>query len=114
MFCVGMLSKSRGQILRIAAVLHVLFHLDTPHNIPMEIEENAVAAAIDFVELCIQHVMYITGRGKVQVEVDSIHQLLQGRDLMSNTSKNCFINTINLTWRKLICVNCVNRINTQY
>ena len=30
---VGMLSKSRGQILRVAAVLHVLFHLDTPLNI---------------------------------------------------------------------------------
>jgi len=69
---------SRGQILRIAAVLHVLFHLDTPHNIPLHIEENAVVAAIDFVELCIQHAMYITGRGKVQDEVDWIHQTLQG------------------------------------
>ena len=76
--CLGMLSKSRGQILCIAAVLHVLFHLDTPHNIPTNIADNAVTAAIDFVELCIQHVMYITGRGKVQAEVDSIHQVLQG------------------------------------
>ena len=75
---VGMLSKSRGQILRIAAVLHVFFHLDTPHSIPTEIKDNAVVAAIDFVELCIQHAVYITGRGKIQDEVESIHLALQG------------------------------------
>jgi len=76
--CLGMLSKSRGQILRIAAVLHVIFHVDTPHNIPLNIADSAITVAIEFVELCIQHVMYITGRGKVQAEVDSIHQELQG------------------------------------
>jgi len=56
----------------------VLFHLVTPHNIPTQIDDNAVVAAIDFVELCIQHAMYITGRGKIQDEVESIHQALQG------------------------------------
>ena len=52
---VGLLSKSRGQILCIAAVLHVLFHLDTQHNIPTEIADKVVQVAIDFVELCREH-----------------------------------------------------------
>lgn len=30
----GMLSKSKGEILRVAAVLHVLFHIDMPLSIP--------------------------------------------------------------------------------
>ena len=49
-----------------------------PHNISTNIADNAVTAAIEFVELCIQYVMHITGRGKIQAEVDSIHQVLQG------------------------------------
>lgn len=55
----GMLSKSKGQILRVAATLHVLFHIDTPLAIPPVIGENAVKAAIDFVDVvdaCIQQV----------------------------------------------------------
>lgn len=31
----GMLSKAKGQILRIGATLHVLFHWETPHSIPI-------------------------------------------------------------------------------
>ena len=49
---VEMLSKSRGQILRVAAVLHVLFHLDTPLIIPEAISDQALLAAQNFVELC--------------------------------------------------------------
>ena len=30
----GMLSKSKEQILRVAATLHVLFHIDTPSDHP--------------------------------------------------------------------------------
>ena len=36
---VGMLSKSKGQILRVAAVLQVLLHVDNPHNIPAKLEK---------------------------------------------------------------------------
>lgn len=78
---VGMLSKSKGQILRVAAVLHVLFHVDTPHNIPSKVEEVAVKVAINFVDLCIQHAAYITGRGRIQDEVESVHQIMQGMNL---------------------------------
>lgn len=35
-------------------------------------------AAISFVDLCIQHAAYITGRGRVQDEVESVYQIMQG------------------------------------
>lgn len=73
-----MLSKSKGQILRVAAVLQVLFHVDNPHNIPAKVGEDAMKAAISFVDLCIQHAAYITGRGRIQDEVESVYQIMQG------------------------------------
>ncbi len=53
-----MLSKSKGQILRVAAVLHVLFNIYTPLNFPETISANGVKAADSFVDLCIQHAAY--------------------------------------------------------
>ena len=58
-----MLSKSRGQILRVAAVMHALFHLETPLAIPNIISEDAIKAAVNFVELCNQHADFLSGRG---------------------------------------------------
>ena len=46
-----MLSKSKGQLLRFAAVMHVLFNMETPSSIPQEISEAAVKAADGFVDL---------------------------------------------------------------
>ena len=51
----GMLSKSRGQYLRVAATLHVLFNWKTPHNIPTTISNEALKAADSFVTMCVQH-----------------------------------------------------------
>ena len=48
---IGMLSKSKGQILRIAATLHVLFHINTPLAIPNVIGRDAVKAAINLVDV---------------------------------------------------------------
>ena len=45
----GMLSKEKGQILRVAASLHVLFNINTPHTISQEIGDDAVKAAVDLV-----------------------------------------------------------------
>ena len=50
-----MLSKSRGQILRMAATMHVLFHWETPGEIPSTISSEALKAAQSFVEHCTQH-----------------------------------------------------------
>ena len=35
--CIGVLSKNKGLILRVAAVLHVAFCLETPGSIPEEL-----------------------------------------------------------------------------
>ena len=71
----GMLSKSKGQILRVAATLHVLFHIDTPLAIPSVIGEDAMKAAIDFVDVCIQQAAFLAGRGNVQ---EAIEELAKG------------------------------------
>lgn len=49
---VGMPSKSKGQVLRVAAIMHVLFHMHSPETIPKEISEDAVKAADCFVDIC--------------------------------------------------------------
>ena len=68
----GMLSKSKGQVLRVAAVLHVLFHMDSPLDIPTNISESAVKAADCFVDLCLQHAAYLGGRGNFQEAIDEL------------------------------------------
>ena len=60
-----MLSKSKGQTLRVAASLHVLFQLGI-------ISEEAVSAAINFVQLCCQQTAYMAGRGDIMEEVQTI------------------------------------------
>ena len=72
-----MLSKSKGQILRVAATMHVLFHWEKPHDIPTIINEKAVSAAFGFVDLCIQHAAYITERKTIE-EIETVHSLMQG------------------------------------
>ena len=67
-----MLSKSKGQILRVAAALHVLFHRDTPLNVPDNISEGAVRAAANFVDLCLQHAAYLAGRGDISEAIEAL------------------------------------------
>ena len=71
----GMLSKSKGQILRVAATLHVMFHINTPLTIPDVISNEAVKAAIDLVDVCIQHAAFLAGRGDVN---DRVEELARG------------------------------------
>ena len=73
-----MLSKSRGQTLRVAAVMHVLFHMDTPIAIPPTISEEALKAALNFVELCNQHAAFLAGRGEITDAIESIHNIEKG------------------------------------
>ena len=67
-----MLSKSKGQILRVAATLHVMFHVNTPLTIPDVISTEAVKAAIDLVDVCIQHAAFLAGRGDVNDRIEEI------------------------------------------
>jgi len=71
----GMLSKSKGQVLRVAAVMHVLFHMSMP-TIPSEISENAVKASDKFVDYCLQQAAYLGGRGDFQ---ETIHEIMRGQ-----------------------------------
>ena len=75
-----MLSKAKGQILRIAATMHVLFHWETPHDISSNISIDALKAAINFVDISIQHAAYLAGRD-VHEAVESIHQMVLGMGL---------------------------------
>ena len=70
-----MLIKSKGLILTVAGVLHVLFQLDTPDDIPDTISELAIVAAQDFVDVCCQHAAFVAGRGDIQ---EAIQQLQLG------------------------------------
>ena len=54
----GMLSKSKGQTLRLAAVMHALFHWETPANIPEAISTPALKAAQSFIDACVQRACF--------------------------------------------------------
>ena len=71
-YYIGMLSKSKGQVLRVAATFHVLFTLNTEIEISSEISEEAIAASIKFVQLCCQQTAHMAGRGNIKEEIDII------------------------------------------
>ena len=70
-----MLSKSRGQVIRVAAIFHVLFHLKSPLDIPPRISTNAIKVAINFVDYCLQNAAFLAGQ---TVIADEIAGILQG------------------------------------
>ena len=67
-----MLSKSKGQILRVAAAFHILFNVGTPEEITDEISDEAIAASINFVGLCCQQTAFMAGRGQIEEEIQII------------------------------------------
>lgn len=59
-----MLSKSRGRVLRVASVLHMLFSInDMEHDVGKEISETALKVAVNFVQVACQHTAFIAGKG---------------------------------------------------
>ena len=61
-------------MLRVAAVLNALFQLETPLCISDTISDEAIKAAINFVDCCIQHAAYLAGRGDVQEAMRSFQK----------------------------------------
>ena len=61
-----MLSKSRSQVLRIAPVLHVLFHLGKDGDVPDVVSEGSIAAAINFAKVSCQQTSVIAGKGSIR------------------------------------------------
>jgi hypothetical protein len=60
--------------------MHVLFHWENPMDIPRIISDDALKAAISFVDLSIQHTAYLAGRGDITETTESIHQMQQGEE----------------------------------
>ena len=67
-----MLSKSKGQILRVTTALHVLVHVGSYDSISGEITEEAIAASVNFVGLCWQQTAYMAGRGDINEVIQII------------------------------------------
>ena len=74
----GMLSKAKGQILRVAACLNVLFcdgefdentKMKVSPDIPLVITEKAIVAAQNIVDVACQHCIYIAGKGSISEEL---------------------------------------------
>ena len=75
----GMLSKAKGQVLRTAAAMSVLFSdsLDDDGTIVVSsvhstISTRPILAAENFVDMCCQHAAYIAGRGKLEDEINRL------------------------------------------
>lgn len=66
----GMLSKSRGQVLRLATVLHMLFSLDKTEDLSEEVSEEAIKAAVNFVKLACQQTAFIAGKKTLPEELE--------------------------------------------
>ena len=67
----GILSKSRGQVLRLTAVMHMLFNIDNVDQpLEEEVGELAVKAAVNFIQLACQQTAFIAGKGTLQEEMD--------------------------------------------
>ena len=74
-YIIGLLSKNRGQVLRVAAIFHILFGIDerryndstnTSDKDENKITDDAILAVIDFVKTACQHTIYIAGRGTLE------------------------------------------------
>ena len=76
---IGMLSKAKGQVLRVAATLHVLFSDTVGEDgkiivteVAHTITPKAIVAARNFIDICCQHVAYTAGRGDIEDEIENI------------------------------------------
>ncbi|KXJ18112.1 hypothetical protein AC249_AIPGENE14514 [Exaiptasia diaphana] len=68
-----MLSKSKGQILRVAGVFTILFSLGSGHEYqPEHITDVAMTAAIKFVKLCGDHAFFLASRSSLEEEMSSV------------------------------------------
>ena len=62
-----MLSKSCGQVLRVAAVLHMLFSIDNDnYEVKEEVSQDAIKAAINLIKTICQQTAFVAGRGVLQ------------------------------------------------
>jgi len=91
------------QILRIGAVIHVLFHYDKPHDVPWIISCDAIKSSVKFVDTCIQHVLFVLGSKDIKDEIDEIQQKLQSdvnsTDTLLSTRKTYTGHKMPIIWK---------------
>ena len=56
--------------------LHVLFNIETPLAIPTVISDAAIKAAINLVDVCIQHAAFLAGRGDID---ETVQEMMKGK-----------------------------------
>ena len=56
-FVTGILSKQKGQACHVAAMMKAMFSLDCNDTVETLLNEDAVKAAIDFIQVCCNHVI---------------------------------------------------------
>ena len=96
----GMLSKSRGQVLRVAATLHAFFYVETPQQLPADISNEAIVAAVNFVEICNQHVAFLSGMG----DIDHLTERNANRWVCISSPRNHNIYTEKISDSHLMCM----------
>ena len=64
-FVTGILSKQKGQALRVAAIMNAMFSLDCNYTLETTLSEDAVKAAINFVQVCGDHASLLSGRRRL-------------------------------------------------
>ena len=76
-YCTGMLSKSKGQVLHLSTVLHLLFHYKKEDQLLDVVSETAINAAIDFVQVSCQQTAIIASKGSWMSLSQSANQVRQ-------------------------------------
>ena len=66
-------------MLRVAAAFHALFNMSKPTAIPEEISENAMKAALNFVDVCNQNEACLAGKGLITDAIETISDALEGK-----------------------------------
>ena len=92
-----MLSKSRGQVLHVAATLHALFHIETPQQLPTNVSKDAIVAAVNFVAVCNQHVAFLSGMGDIDTYISSLQEMNKMKILGGQL--NCSVKLADVTTR---------------
>jgi len=76
-----MLSKAKGQILRVSACLSMLYTCtddQQPWTIPLVIQDEVIMIAEDFVDVCCQHAAYLAGReDTIEKEIEKTVKLYE-------------------------------------
>ena len=94
----GLLSKSKGQILRLAAVFNALYSLDPSHSLSTELSSSSVKAAINFVQVCNEHTAIMGGQKNITTALSCKLTVL-------NTTISIFVNNLQTQMCLLLPIN---------